>query len=167
MLDTALRSRCEQRLSQLPLPFPFTLDRFRLALAVARQRPLTIAGMPASEPGGPSGLWVATEDADYVFVDETASPVHRDHIALHELAHIVCDHHDATGLSAGDAAALLPSLDREMVARVLGRSRYTEAEEREAELLATLIAQCVAERAQHRGDPDVQALRGRLRSALG
>lgn len=153
---------------QLPLPDPFSLEVFRRALAAERGRPLTIGAMPPSaEPGGPSGVWIATDDADYVFVDQAARPVHREHIVLHELAHMVCDHGGAPALSEGDAAALLPALDREMVARVLGRSRYTEDEEREAELLATLIAQRSGQVGQRHEDPDVQALRGRLRSTLG
>lgn len=166
MLDTALRSRCEQRLAQLPLPEPFTLERFRQALQARRGRSLTISAMPALEPGEPSGVWIATETGDHVFVDETARPLHREHIVLHELAHIICDHQGAPALSDGDAAALLPSLSSEMVARVLGRTRYTQAEEQEAELLATMIAQRVDRRAGQHDDPEVQALRGRLRSTL-
>ena len=167
MLDTALRGRCEQRLSQLPLPEPFTVERFRQALQARRGRPLTIGAMPALEPGEPSGVWIGTETGDYVFVDERARPLHREHIVLHELAHIICDHKGAPAMSDGDAAELLPSLSREMVARVLGRTRYTQAEEQEAELLATMIAQRVERRDRQHDDPEVRALRGRLRSTLG
>ena len=88
-------------------------------------------------------------------------------VVLHELAHMICDHGAAAGLTLGDAAALLPALDSAMVARVLGRSRYTEVEEREAELLATMIAERArGSRGQHVGD-EVQGLRQRLRATLG
>lgn len=167
MLDTALRSRCEQRLAHLPLPEPFTVERFRQALEAHRGRSLSIGTMPGLEPGQPSGVWIATATADYVFVDETARPLHREHIVLHELAHIMCDHRGAPAMSEGDAAALLPSLSSEMVARVLGRTRYSQGEEQEAELLATMIAQRVDCSDRHHDDHDLQALRGRLRSTLG
>lgn len=166
VLDSALRARCEQRLAQIPLPDPFTLQRFCDLLQSQRGRALTIGPMPAQEPGEPSGVWIATESGDYVFVDETVRPLHRQHIVLHELAHIICDHHGAPVMSEHDAAVLLPSLSAEMVSRVLGRTRYTNAEEQEAEMLATLIAQRVQARGQ-RVDTEVQALRARLRSTLG
>ncbi len=167
MFDTALRSRCEQRLSQLPLPAPFTLDRFKDALVTHRGRPLTINAMPTLGPDAPSGIWIATERADHVFVDETARPLHREHIVLHELAHIMCDHKGVPAMTDEDVAALLPALNVEMVARVLGRTRYTQHEEQEAELLATMIAQHVEDDGRHHDDPEVHALRDRLRSTLG
>lgn len=166
MPETALRSRCEQRLSQLPLPTPFTVDRFREALVVHRSRLLTINAMPTLGPDAPSGVWIATERADHVFVDETARPLHREHIVLHEIAHIVCDHQGAPAMTDEDVSALLPALDVEMVARVLGRARYTQADEQEAELLATMIAQRVHRSDRHH-DPAVHAFRDRLRSTLG
>lgn len=167
MLDTALRSRCEQRLSQLPLPAPFTVDRFKEALVIHRGRSLTINAMPTLGPEAPSGVWIATETADHVFVDETARTLHREHIVLHELAHIVCDHQGAPAMTDEDVAALLPALNVEMVARVLGRTRYTQDEEQEAELLATMIAQRVNHGDRHHDNPEVHALRDRLRSTLG
>jgi hypothetical protein len=56
------------------------------------------------------------------------------------------------------AASLLPSLDPAMVRRVLARAGYSTEEEREAELLASLIRQ----QARPGGTPA-----DRLRSALG
>lgn len=167
MRDAALRSRCEQRLSRLCVPEPFDLVVFCRELALRRGRPLTVRGMQSPEPGDPSGAWIATDEADYVFVDEDARPLHREHIVLHELAHIIFDHGTATGLAAGDAAALLPSLDSAMVARVLGRSRYTQLEEREAELLATMIAEKARGASRTSAGDQVQALRRRLRATLG
>lgn len=158
--------RCEQRLATLEVAEPFTVEAFRRALQARRGRPLTISAMPVLEPGEPSGVWIATDTADHVFVDPTARPLHREHIVLHELAHMLCDHGAAAGLSQADAAALLPSLDSAVVARVLGRSRYSQVQEREAELLATIIAERARAGRRRHGD-DVQALRRRLRATLG
>lgn len=167
MLDTALHSRCEERLKELLLPYPFTIEGFQVGLSTTRRRPLHVGGMPSPALEGPSGVWIATPEADYVFVDEGARGLHREHIVLHELAHMICDHSGAPVLSHEDAAALLPSLDGATVARVLGRTRYSQAEEREAELLATLIGQRARCEPGRRLDPDVQALRDRLRATLG
>jgi len=52
---------------------------------------------------------------------------------------MVCGH---TGILKGDPteiARLMPNLDANMVRAVLGRMTYSTAEEREAELLASLI----------------------------
>ncbi len=168
MADVALRHRCEQRLAVLQLPMPFTLAAFVEGLAEARGRPLTVVDMPSlSDAGGPSGAWIATDGADYVFVDPAAGALHRDHIVLHELAHIVFDHQAALVISRADAAALLPAISDETVTRMLGRSRYTEVEEREAELLATMLAQRLGALRPVLAGTDVDALRIRLHAALG
>ena len=95
MLDAALRSRCEQRLADLRLPVPFALESLCGELALRRGKPLTIVDMPSAHDGGPSGAWIATDEADYVFVDQSARALHREHIVLHELAHIIFDHSSA------------------------------------------------------------------------
>lgn len=166
MPDTALRRRCEQLLPRLPIPDPFDLERFQQRLADQRGRPLHVQDMPSRGPGDPSGLWLGTATRDFVFVDPAARPVHREHIILHELAHMVLDHEsDATGLDES-LVALLPSFDPSTIKTMLGRTRYSATEEQEAELLATLIGR------QARGgrtgvSPDVAALRARLHSTLG
>ncbi len=167
MFDASLRSRCEQRLAGLRLPRPFALPRFCRELALRRGRPLTITIMPLAAEGGPSGAWIATDEADYIFVDQAATGLHREHIVLHELAHMIFDHRSAPPLSDVDAAALLPALSSETVARVLGRSRYTEVEEREAELLATMIARQARAAGRPDDEHEVRALRSRLRRTLG
>jgi hypothetical protein len=168
VLEAALRSRCEQRLADLRLPVPFALEAFCDELALRRGKPLTIVDMPSADDGGPSGAWLATDDADYVFVDQSARALHREHIVLHELAHMIFDHSGAPALGDSDAAALLPAFDSDTVARVLGRSRYTDVEEQEAELLATMIAERASRERQVAGGPDeVLAIRDRLHRALG
>ncbi len=168
MADVALRRRCEERLAALQLPLPFTLAAFIEGLAKSRGRPLTIVDMPSlSDAGGPSGGWIATDGADYVFVDPAARALHREHIVLHELAHIVFGHQDALVMSRADAAALLPAISEETVIRMLGRSRYSEVEEQEAELLATMIAQRDRVLRPVDAGTDVHALRDRLHAALG
>jgi hypothetical protein len=83
---------------------------------------------------------VATAATDLICYERVTTPPHQEHIILHELGHLLCDHRASAALAA-QVERLLPSLDPEMVRRVLGRAGYSCAEEREAELLATLIRQ--------------------------
>jgi hypothetical protein len=88
---------------------------------------------------GACGIWVSDVAVDYVFYQRETSPLHQLHIILHELSHIVCDHRP---ISLGDAcigATLFPDLRPELIRRFLARTAYSTDEEREAEVLATLL----------------------------
>ncbi len=122
----------------LELPRPFDTAAFIKGLARGRGRPIELIPVPA-RPDAPCGLLVTTERADYVMYTADTSPLHQQHILLHEAAHIVCGHHEDAALGAGAAAALLPSLPSSLVRSVLGRTVYTEPQEREAELVASLL----------------------------
>lgn len=134
------------------IPSPFDLDAFCAEVAARRGRPLVRHAVPGLSAEAPCGLWVGTDRADHVFFDPGTSPLHAEHIVLHELAHILSGH------SGGDAgiARLFPDLDPAAVRRVLGRVSYTTAQEREAEMIASLI----------RGRPPRTTL-GRVAGALG
>ncbi|MFJ8313015.1 MULTISPECIES: ParH-like protein [unclassified Streptomyces] len=117
---------------ELPVPF----DAFRLAETVARRRGRPIDLMPAAwQPGVPCGLLVTAEVADYIVYAADTSPLHQQHILVHELSHLLCEHDGA--LSTG----LVPHLSPELVGRVLGRTVYSQPQEQEAELLASLVLQ--------------------------
>ncbi|WP_369068746.1 ImmA/IrrE family metallo-endopeptidase [Kineococcus terrestris] len=84
---------------------------------------------------------MSTATADYVFVDESTSGLHRRHILAHELAHVVFDHGGPDVLAGDVAARLLPDVDPSTIERVLQRSSYSTAEEREAEVFASMVLQ--------------------------
>ena len=130
-----LRRRCEARLRGIRIPSPFDLDAFCAEVELRRGRPLIrrpVAGLSAEAP---CGLWIGTANADHVFYDPGTSPLHAEHIVLHELAHILSGHSGGEGA----LARLFPDLDPATVTRVLGRVSYTTAQEREAEMMASLI----------------------------
>jgi hypothetical protein len=85
-------------------------------------------------------MWVSLPDEDIIFVEQRTSPLHQDQIGLHEIGHILC-RHDAESLGADYARQVMPDLDPNMVLRVLGRTSYDAPQEREAELVATLIGE--------------------------
>jgi hypothetical protein len=130
-----LRRRCEARLRGIRIPSPFHLDVFCAEVEKRRGRPLIRRPVPGLSAEAPCGLWIGTATADHVFHDPGTSPLHAEHIVLHELAHILSGH------SGGDGslARLFPDLDPATVSRVLGRVSYTTEQEREAEMMASLI----------------------------
>ncbi|MGP4002778.1 toxin [Streptomyces sp. 8N706] len=94
--------------------------------------------LPAGE-GSPCGLWVATDDVDYILYQAHTTRLHQIHIILHELGHLMCRHEATPALHDEVAGLLMPTLSPELVRTVLGRTQYTNEEERAAELIASLI----------------------------
>nr|WP_188273724.1 ImmA/IrrE family metallo-endopeptidase [Streptomyces sp. CBMA152] len=126
--------RCRGIAASLELPVPFDAVELIADAAEQRGRPIELMPIPWT-PGVPCGLLVSADQADYIAYAEDTSPLHRQHILVHELSHLLCGH-DGT-LST----ELTPHLADELVHRVLGRTVYTEPQEQEAELLASLIIQ--------------------------
>lgn len=136
----------------MPLPDPFTPKGFAAELARFRGRPVELVPVPARTS---CGLLVSTPAADYIGYPTDTTALHQRHIMLHEAAHLLCGH--ATSLDASVSSVLLPNLSPALVRRVLARSAYTDPQEHEAELLASLLAQRVvrpsATREPNRLDP--------------
>jgi hypothetical protein len=134
-----LRRRCERRIQNIPIPRPFDLSTFCAVVASHRGRPLSLQPMPGLTAGAPCGLWISVPTADYVFYDPGTSRLHAEHIVLHELGHMLSGHTTGLDVSGGALARLVPDLDPSTVTTILGRVSYTTAQEREAEMLASLI----------------------------
>jgi hypothetical protein len=131
-----LRRRCEARLRSLELPVPFDVRAFAEGLAHRRGRPIVL--QPQSRAGGCTGLWVATPAADVVFFEAETSPLHQEHIILHELCHLLLEHAPG-GVPTAGPAGLFPDVGPESVRRMLQRSGYSTEDDREAEFLASMI----------------------------
>ncbi|MGW1838529.1 hypothetical protein [Streptomyces sp. NPDC002067] len=90
----------------------------------------------------PSGLWLATDHEDYVLYDARTSPLHQEHIILHEIGHLVSDHR-----SPGEEQHLYRRIDLAdpaSVRQALPRARYSDMQEQEAEMIASLILEGAA-----------------------
>jgi hypothetical protein len=148
---TELWRRCQTVVDRLHLPVPFDAETFIAMLARERGRPIELIGVPA-RPDRPCGLLVTTARADLIIYSSDTSTVHRQHILLHEAAHLVCGHDSADSSAAEGLGVLLPHLSPALIRNVLGRTVYTEPQESEAELIATLIHHRVA-----RGRPPARA----------
>ncbi|MBA5224538.1 MULTISPECIES: hypothetical protein [Streptomyces] len=83
-------------------------------------------------------MWLATDKADHILHEEATSPLHRDHIVLHEVSHMLLGH--SSLLNGGVVGALFTEVDPTAVTAMLGRTSYGTGDERDAEVLAGLIA---------------------------
>ncbi|WP_314175805.1 hypothetical protein [Streptomyces winkii] len=153
-----VRRRCAAVLRDLRLPDSFDVPTLCAELSARRGRP--IKQLPVPNLSDVCGLWIATDTADLIAYEQCTTVPHQNHIVLHEIAHMLCDHYPVTLSPAEQARLLLPSLDPDMVRRVLGRTGYSSVEEQEAEFLASLLGQYA------RPAPHDDSVVGRLRSAL-
>jgi hypothetical protein len=138
-----LWAKYRQAMGGSALPGPFDAKVLISRLAQQRGRPIELVPV-AARPDFPCGLLITTDQADCIFYAADTTPLHQQHILLHEAAHLLCGHHESTaslsaGLSAGATTSLLPHLSDSLVKRILGRTVYSEPQEHEAELLASLI----------------------------
>jgi hypothetical protein len=162
MVTATMRRRCEALVRRLDLPSPFTVDALVARLSAQRGRPIRVHALPPGLADEACGLWLATDDGDDIYVADKTTAFHREHILLHEIGHLLCDHGGADD-AARAAARLLPGVSPTMISRMLARTDYTTHEEQEAELVATLIRSTAAMLAPSAS----RGARGRLETALG
>ncbi|MGW5054000.1 hypothetical protein [Actinokineospora sp. NPDC004072] len=142
-----LRRQCRGLLAALRLPARADLAGLCAHLAAARGRPLHVVPV-AMNAAQPCGLWLATQDADWVFYDADTSRAHQEHIILHEIGHLICGH------SGGDdpVAGLFPDIDPELVRAMLARTTYSDEQEQQAEIMAYLLAEVLRTPSADPGD---------------
>jgi hypothetical protein len=133
----SIRKQCESALEGVAVPNPFDINDFCAVISTKRQRALHL--VPKGTRLGPCGIWLALPDVDYVFYESETSQLHREHIILHELGHLLCEHQPNAVMDAEVVAKLFPHLNPDVVHRVLGRTTYTAIEEQEAEMVASLV----------------------------
>jgi hypothetical protein len=96
------------------------------------------------DPNAPCGVLISTTTVDIVCYAANTSPLHRRHIILHEIGHLLLGHDGHRITVTGDdpapggAARFMPNLDPSAIRRLLHRSSYHTPDEAEAELFATL-----------------------------
>ncbi|MFB6988602.1 hypothetical protein ACFC0C_16060 [Streptomyces sp. NPDC056178] len=141
-----LRKVCEAKLAHLPLPTPFSIPGLVSAMEMARGR--TIRLIPIDDRDADlrtaCGLRARGRSTTYVLYRRRPTPNQTEHTILHELAHEWLDH--GASIPPAQVARSLPIGALRQLAEVIGadtviqaRARYDTAEEREAELSASLI----------------------------
>ncbi|MFK4146485.1 regulator component [Streptomyces sp. NPDC004065] len=136
-----LQRRCTAILRDLGVHRSLSFDAVCARVQQLRGRRLVLRELPEQAAvAGACGLWLGTDDADYVFYEARTAPLHREHIILHEIGHVLCDHH--RGGTSGDGrpiTGILDGLQPHLVRRLMARTSYSTAEEQEAEMIASLI----------------------------
>lgn len=155
VLTRDLRRRCSDLVMDLDIPRPWDFEEFRSRLERQRGRALHLIALPANADL-PCGLCIPAATTDYIYYAPGTTELHREHIALHEIGHLLCEHND--GLTSVDLAPLLlPNIDPATVTHVLGRTAYTSDAEKEAETFASLVlGRAVRRNARYPGDADAE-----------
>jgi len=135
-----LRKRCAARIRDLPITNPFDVQIFSTLVSERHGRPIVLH--PIALHGVVSGAWAAMESIDIVFYEQHATPFHQQHIVLHELSHILCEHQGFAITDEGLRSLLLTDVPIERL-RTLQSNHYSDKDEREAEVLASLILERV------------------------
>lgn len=138
--EITLRRACEKRVESLRLPHRFTTRQLREAITELRGKPIILR--PLSTLGSidvPCGVRLESDEADFLFYEEATSVHHQRHILTHELCHVFCDHPGSLELDPSTARAL--GINPTLALRMSGRTQYSTADEREAEMMATVIRQ--------------------------
>lgn len=138
--ESRLRTSCEEQVDRLRLPHRFSTRELRECIAALRGKPIVLK--PLNTLGAvdaPCGIRLETPTADLLFYEEGTSVHHQRHILTHELCHIYCDHPGSLEVDTSTAHAL--GVSPTLVMRMSGRTSYSTADEREAEMMATIIRQ--------------------------
>ncbi|MGP3973960.1 hypothetical protein ACTWQF_07890 [Streptomyces sp. 8N114] len=116
------------------------MDELCRNVAEQRGKRLHLHSLPReAAASGICGLWIATPSDDHIFYAEQTSRVHQEHIVLHELGHLLFEH-NMLGQDFNDGIdALLPDLDVGRVQQLMGRANYSTRQEKEAEMLASMM----------------------------
>jgi len=123
----AIHRDCARKLVDLGLNKLTAVDDIRAVASQISGRDIQL--LPYRLSGsGVHGMLVRTGLTDYVVFDSDTTTMHREHIILHELSHVLCGHS-----AAGQTGP----------AEVLRRENYMDHQEIEAETLASIMGQRV------------------------
>lgn len=167
----SLQAHCEKLIKKLCLPEPFTELAFFDYLAERRQRPIEVIAASLGSTV-PCGMLISTQDVDYICHSDTVTPLHGQHIRLHEAFHLAYGHTGTASARSGTLTAehkvtqmqppggfdphhrpanietlqkILPKLDTQLIRRLLGRTVYQKQEEREAEMSASIMMAAISQ----------------------
>ncbi|MGC4998512.1 hypothetical protein [Streptomyces sp. BV129] len=130
-------------MAELKLP-PVTSIR-DLSDEVARRTGRKVVLEPREQAPSVCGACAVTESAVHVFWDPRTSSLHQDHIIAHEFCHLLLGHHEKRPASAL-SSTIFTNIDLATVQMMLGRTKYDEDEERDTELLASLLQRQIIDR---------------------
>lgn len=144
--------RLRRRLADMPLPVPFSVEQLAANMAARSGRTITFVEVDdrGTDLRTACGLRARTAQATFIFYRRRPTLNQTLHTRLHELVHEFFDH--GTTLTPAQLRELVPGHIHQSLTERMGpgavvqaRARYDSAEEREAELSASLIKDLVRE----------------------
>ncbi|PZG07775.1 hypothetical protein C1I95_30655 [Micromonospora craterilacus] len=139
--------RCDEALHGLVVPHPFALTGFIAELARRRGRPLVVRAL-RTRRGESRAVWCRGARTDHILVSSPRPRLHRDHLVLHGIGHMLLGHVGGPVVAAG-LAQVLGAADAARLARQGRRAVYTLDEEWQAEVFATRVQQLAGLRNTH------------------
>ncbi|WP_444951002.1 hypothetical protein [Micromonospora ureilytica] len=131
--------RCDEVLHSLAMPAAFTLGDVCAELQRVRGRPLVVTVVRMHRAGA-RALWCRGATTDHILVGSALPRLHRDHLVLHGIGHMVFDHIGRPAVGR-DISRALQAADMARLRRSLKRVVYTQREEHQAEVFATRVLQ--------------------------
>jgi hypothetical protein len=138
MGERRLRWRCRRLLRDLGVQPPTDVAELCRRLGAHRGRELRLMPYPLAVPG-PFGVWFETDDVDVIAYQSETSRAHQDHIVLHEVGHVVAGHGGDSPVDGDEQ--VLPDVPTSGRLRRLRRTCYDATNEREAELIASILGE--------------------------
>ncbi len=140
-----IREKTEAIIEELDFDYSsFTIQRFVTFIEDYIGRKIEL--IPWTMPKKIFGAWISDQDlsTEFIFFDENAPPMHRIHILLHELGHLIRDH-KTLHLDIAHIGGLIAKGEgsEDLITSALMRSDQTNTEEVEAELFAILTQQLI------------------------
>ncbi|MFJ4007374.1 hypothetical protein ACIPWL_28505 [Streptomyces sp. NPDC090023] len=127
------------------LRLPHVTNIRDLSVEVSRRTGRTVVLEPREQAPSVCGACAVTKSAVHVFYDPRTSSLHQDHIIAHEFSHLLLGHHEKRPASAL-SETIFANIDSATVQMMLGRTKYDEDEERDTELLASLLQRQIIDR---------------------
>ncbi|MCZ7373520.1 hypothetical protein [Micromonospora sp. WMMC250] len=115
------------------------MDEFCTELERARGRPLVVTAVRTRQTAA-RAMWCRGATTDHILIVSALPRLHRDHLVLHGIGHMVFDHVGSPAVDRNIRKAL-HSADMTSPRRDLKRVVYTHREEHQAEVFATRVLQ--------------------------
>jgi hypothetical protein len=133
-----LRRACHAKLSAVHGGKDRDALTLRDRLSELRGKPIHLVAMEM--PGySVNGMLISTYTADFVLYEARTTRAHQEHIIAHELAHILCGHQAVDAADGSVLRQLFPDIAPEVVRRALKRTMYSDSNEQEAEMIASVL----------------------------
>ncbi|WP_228694917.1 hypothetical protein [Amycolatopsis japonica] len=135
--ERKLRRGLRKEFVKFGIDGPVEMSELCRRIGESRGRPIKLIAFPMEVPG-PCGAWLSASSSDYIVFQSETTRIHQEHIIAHELGHILAGH-QAEPDEEEIWSRFMPDLDPGVIRRLLKRTQYDSAREREAETIATLL----------------------------